>query len=156
MGYVGMQEKRTTVQQYVCVVPYRAIQTSLELCLVTGEQDHHWEFPKILAREDVLHRELALEAAQLIAGVVGELHMEEPLHEFHFSRGVESRLVVAYLMRVRGDVDGWESLPKKRRRRWCFPEEARVRIRRKPLRHLIDLATRQAGGNGNSGGGWPG
>jgi hypothetical protein len=47
--------------------------------------------------------------------------------------------LVAYLF----EVDDPESSQHSRRIRWCFAEEARARIRRKPMRRLIDLALRR-------------
>ena len=51
--------------------------------------------------------------------------------------------MTAYLLEVHGVSDTWP-LQDDVRRRWCYPEEARVRIRRKPLRHLIDVALHSA------------
>jgi hypothetical protein len=54
-----------------------------------------------------------------------------------------------YLMRVTGVDDRW---PKQEthRRIWCLAEEARVRIRRKPLRRFIDLAIHSIGHPGSA------
>ncbi|MEX0978127.1 MAG: hypothetical protein WDZ48_04715 [Pirellulales bacterium] len=47
--------------------------------------------------------------------------------------------MIGYLMRVDHVDDAWPC-DKSHRRLWCLAEEARVRIRRKPLRRFIDLA----------------
>ena len=55
------------------------------------------------------------------------------------SRGDERRSMIGYLMQVVRADDLWPQ-QSSYKRRWCLAEEARVRIRRKPLRRFIDLA----------------
>ena len=57
--------------------------------------------------------------------------------------GSFSRSMSGYLMRVTSVSDSW---PKQssHRRLWCLAEEARARIRRKPLRRFLDLALHSA------------
>jgi hypothetical protein len=47
--------------------------------------------------------------------------------------------MVGFLMHVEDVSDHWPR-EDSHRRLWCLPEEARLRIRRKPLRRFIDLA----------------
>ncbi len=47
--------------------------------------------------------------------------------------------MTGYLMQVSAVANEWP-LMHQYRRLWCLAEEARVRIRRKPLRRFIDLA----------------
>ena len=50
--------------------------------------------------------------------------------------------LVAFLLEVE-PVELADSPKTERKIRWCLPEEARARIRRKPMRRLIDLAIRR-------------
>ncbi len=67
--------------------------------------------------------------------------LEEPLGSFVANRQNERRIMFGFLMRVDDVLDDWPH-QESHRRLWCLPEEARVRIRRKPLRRFIDLALR--------------
>ena len=74
------------------------------------------------------------------------------LDAFDAARGNEARRVTAYLMQVTLIEDDWPGQAT-HRRLWCLAEEARARLRRKPLRRFIDLALRAvASANGSSNG----
>jgi hypothetical protein len=124
-----------------CVVPYRITSSGIEFCLLTPLAENRWEFPKIRL-DDVAGCDAALLAeAGGGAGLRGDVASDEPLGSYVASRGNETRSMHGYLMRVDQVLDPW---PKQHshRRLWCLAEEARVRIRRKPLRRFIDLALR--------------
>jgi len=72
-------------------------------------------------------------------GFQGTVRNGEPLGHFEAARGSESRTMTGYLMQVTevANEGTWQG---KYRRLWCLAEEARVRIRRKPLRRFIDMA----------------
>ena len=84
----------------------------------------------------------ALRQATQEAGLDCAVEVEQPLDEFLPSKGEDADAVTAFLVRVDSEQETWPSWRSKRRR-WCLPEEARGRIRRKPMRRLIDLAVRQ-------------
>ena len=133
-------ENRSRVQVHdACVVPFRHTASGVQFCLISPIADSRWEFPK--ASLDHQGRPLAtlLEEAAAAVGLRGHLHQQQPLDRFVAARGSESREMTAYLLQV---IDFDESLPTPNgyRRLWCLSEEARIRIRRKPLRRLIDLA----------------
>jgi hypothetical protein len=135
-----------------CVVPCRVTSSGTEFCLVTPLAENRWEFPKIQldgegARE-IDHLKKAAEAV----GVRGLVEDDEPLGSYMSSRNNETRSMTGFLMRVNAVDDAW-ARQTTHRRLWCLAEEARVRIRRKPLRRFIDLAlarlSREAG-NGSA------
>jgi hypothetical protein len=107
---------------------------------MTPLSENRWEFPKIRLDEGPCDPARLDEAARS-AGLRGDVDSREPLGSFVASRGNQTRSMHGYLMRVDHVDDSWPS-EQSHRRLWCLAEEARVRIRRKPLRRFIDLALR--------------
>lgn len=122
-----------------CVVPFRHTAAGTEFCLVTPRAENRWEFPKIRLDESGDCQEDHARQAANEAGLRGDVASAEPLGSFVATRQNETRNTVGFLMRVEHVEDPWPS-EKSHRRIWCLAEEARVRIRRKPLRRFIDLA----------------
>jgi hypothetical protein len=106
--------------------------------LVSHISDGRWEFPKTPIDPDLPPAQALSELAASV-GLHGRLFDRQPLGEFHSARAEQARVVTAYLLEVHEVADTWPT-QEDVRRRWCYPEEARVRIRRKPLRRLIDVA----------------
>jgi len=135
-------EPRERVQLHEqCIVPYRVTDLGVEFCLVTPISESRWEFPKIGQSGENGSRSSLLEQAATATGLQGVVQGTEPLGQFVARRGDQARNVTAFLMHVTHVAD---SFPQEtsHRRLWCLAEEVRVRIRRKPLRHLIDVALR--------------
>jgi hypothetical protein len=122
-----------------CVVPYRITGSGVEFCLVTPLAENRWEFPKIRIVEPTGCDEAALGQAAESAGLHGAVIGGEPLGSYVATRRSETRTMIGFLMRV-DDFDAAWPKQDSHRRLWCLPEEARLRIRRKPLRRFIDLA----------------
>jgi hypothetical protein len=128
-----------------CVVPYRLTPKGVEFCLVSTIPGNRWEFPKTETAEDHYPEQALLERAAGGAGLGGRLESDGPLDAFVAARGNLARSMTAYLMRVTSVNDDWPG-QSTHRRLWCLAEEARVRLRRKPLRRFIDMALRSVGG----------
>lgn len=124
-----------------CVVPYRQTRAGTEFCLLTPLSENRWEFPKTRLEDTAECDAATLNNAAHSAGLRGDVAVDEPLGSFVATRGNESRSMDGYLMRVNHTDDPWPT-QQSHRRIWCLAEEARVRIRRKPLRRFIDLALR--------------
>jgi hypothetical protein len=122
-----------------CVVPYRVTSSGTEFCLLTPISENRWEFPKVRLNGTAECDAALLEKAAQSAGLRGTVMSDKPLGSFSASRRDETRSMIAYLMRVEAVDESW-SWQNSHRRLWCLAEEARVRIRRKPLRRFIDLA----------------
>lgn len=122
-----------------CVVPYRLTPSGVQFCLVSPVADNRWEFPKTSLDNEGVSLPALLAQAATAVGLRGQLRDDPPLGHFDAARGSESRSMTGYLMRVVESADTW---PRQAayRRLWCLAEEARVRIRRKPLRRFLDLA----------------
>jgi hypothetical protein len=127
-----------------CVVPFRVTSSGTEFCLLTPISENRWEFPKVRLEETGECDAAALSEAAKGAGLRGHVTSDEPLGSYVASRGNETRSMQGYLMRVDRVDDPWPQ-QESHRRLWCLAEEARVRIRRKPLRRFIDLALRSVG-----------
>ena len=128
------------VQLYeCCVVPYRVTGSGVEFCLVTPASENRWEFPKIRVDDLAPCDPHVLNQAAQAAGLHGEVASDSLLGSFVATRRSQTRSMAAYLMRVDQVNDTWP-WQQSHRRLWCLAEEARIRIRRKPLRRFIDLA----------------
>jgi hypothetical protein len=119
-------------------VPCRATSSGTEFLLVTPLSENRWEFPKIQLDDGDCQSDHLKRAADAV-GVRGGVEMSEPLGSYTASRNNETRSMTGFLMRVKTTDDSWPR-ESTHRRLWCLAEEARVRIRRKPLRRFIDLA----------------
>ncbi|MBI3837693.1 MAG: hypothetical protein HY288_07140 [Planctomycetia bacterium] len=122
-----------------CVVPCRLTALGIEFCLVSPVTENRWEFPKIIIDAQNGQSESLLHQAAAVVGLRGDLLADEPLGQFDSTRGNEARSMIGYLMRVTSVDETWFQQANYRRR-WCLAEEARARIRRKPLRRFIDVA----------------
>lgn len=137
--YTENMAKEPVLLHECCVVPYRITSSGAEFCLVTPLAENRWEFPKIQIVEPTGCDAAALQRAAESAGLHGTATSGEPLGSYVATRRSETRTMVGFLMRV-DDVDVAWLRQGSHRRLWCLPEEARLRIRRKPLRRFIDLA----------------
>ncbi len=124
-----------------CVVPVRATDCGPEFCLVASSSDSRWVFPTVTVDPQAFSRLAILVEAMADLGLGGQLRIEDPLGQFVTSRGRERRTVVGYLMHV-ARVEPLSDEATVSKRKWCLAEEARLRIRRKPLRGFVDVALR--------------
>jgi hypothetical protein len=122
----------------VCAIPYRIRDGRIELCLVLPPRCSRWEFPQSKVRPREAMKRAAVECAKKKAGVTCKLD-PNPLDTISTTQEGRAITVAAFLLLARGEADCDSNC----RSRWCFPEEARARIRRKPMRRLIDLALRR-------------
>ena len=133
-------EKDPTVVRLCYGIPYRRQERIVEFCLFVFPHQRDWDFPQALAPEEDDMQTTKLLAPCAEAGVGGRVH-EVPLGQFEASRGAVTEAVTAFLVEVtEADDDDDGRIP---RRRWCRLEEAKLRIRRKPLRRLLDIAQRR-------------
>jgi ADP-ribose pyrophosphatase YjhB (NUDIX family) len=126
------------VHREVCAVLYRIQDQRVEFCLVSTERTSRWELP----HTEIADRESSLEAAYRCVleqtGLVCHTGQQEPLDDVMATQNRRLVQVVAYLLEAQPGGNGAPH-----RIRWCLAEEARARIRRKPMRRLIDLAIRR-------------
>jgi hypothetical protein len=139
-----MEQKSRVQLHESCVVPYRETERGIEFCLVSAAAANRWEFPHTEANDAPPPGRQVLDQAAQGAGLQGQLDADRPFDAFVASRGNESRSVSAYLMHVTRTDDVWSGQDSQRRL-WCLPEEARARLRRKPMRRFIDEALRRVG-----------
>lgn len=136
-GIATMSGARITVR-IACAIPFRKIGDQIEFCLVAPPGSSNWEYPCAVVTDGELPSDLASRQAELAAGLRGRVLGDDPLDEVASTRGSQRVSIVAFLFEVTHEAPGVD--PLSLRRRWCFAEEARVRLRRKPLRRMIDAA----------------
>lgn len=138
-----MNAAKKTTRKQVCAVLFRFAEDQTDFCLVAHDGDSRWCFPKGLMCEGESPAETALRLATDGTGLECHVMGEQPLDVFGASRGDDADTVTAMLVCV--DDSHEDRVSSGVRRRWCLPEEARVRIRRKPIRRLVDTALRWLG-----------
>ncbi|HEY2881072.1 MAG TPA: hypothetical protein VGJ15_01535 [Pirellulales bacterium] len=163
---------RARKRQTAYAVPVRWHESQLEFCLISPRGSSRWEFPHAVTAPGESAAQAACRAMCELTGMVCRLLDRQPLDDALAlsdteparsgkersrpakanPRAAKERLrtakesasankdispVAAFLLRVEK-----AGAAKSCRIRWCLAEEARARIRRKPLRRLIDLALR--------------
>jgi 8-oxo-dGTP pyrophosphatase MutT (NUDIX family) len=130
------------VHDEACAVPYRIRDKRLEFCLVSAQRTSRWEFPHttIAAGESPL--QAACRCVLETTGLVCHPTNQEPLDDVRATQNQRLVKLTAFLL----EVQPVETTDTGHRIKWCFAEEARARIRRKPMRRLIDLALRRQTG----------
>jgi hypothetical protein len=134
-------EREQTLVQLCYGIPYRRQRSNVEFCLFLFPEQRDWDFPQALDPAGDGDKARQLLAPCLDVGFDGRVD-EVPLGQFEASRADVVEMVTAFLVEVRRRDDSVHTnrLP---RHRWCLVEEAKLRIRRKPLRHLLDIAHRR-------------
>jgi hypothetical protein len=133
-------EREQVLVQLCYGIPYRRQRGGVEFCLFLFPDQRDWDFPQTIDSDgDEKTRQLLAPCHEV--GFDGRLD-DVPLGQFEASRGDVVEAVTAFLVEVNRPRDGVNNshLP---RHRWCLVEEAKLRIRRKPLRHLLDVAQRR-------------
>ncbi len=136
-----MIQKEQTLVQLCYAIPYRRHRGNLEFCLFVFPNERDWDFPQAFDTAGDDEKSQLLLTSCVEAGIDGKLD-DIPLGQFEASRGDVVETVTAFLVEVSpsdGTVNGSHSP----RHRWCLSEEAKLRIRRKPLRRLLDIAQRR-------------
>jgi hypothetical protein len=135
-------QKEQTLVHFCYAIPYRRQRGNVEFCLFVFPGDRDWDFPHAVEPDDS-----GEETAELLltpchkAGLDGRID-DVPLGQFEASRGDMVEMVTAYLVEA-APTDAPVNGSPRPRHRWCLLEEAKLRIRRKPLRHLLDVAQRR-------------
>jgi hypothetical protein len=134
-------QKTQTLVQLSYGIPYRRHRSGVEFCLFLFPDQRDWDFPQALDAEGEDETARQLLAPCHDAGFEGQVD-EVPLGQFEASRADVVEMVTAFLVEA-GPPGGAASKTHLPRHRWCLVEEAKLRIRRKPLRHLLDIAQRR-------------
>jgi hypothetical protein len=138
-GMIGRVVERKLISA-VCPITYRRRETQIEFCLLLIAGDSRWEFP----HSPLVDGETPAAAALRIAREALGIHCRiegDPLGEFPIRRPGLNYQVTAMLAEcVKEDA---ALAAEARPHRWFLCDEARVRIRRKPMRHCTLLAKRR-------------
>jgi 8-oxo-dGTP pyrophosphatase MutT (NUDIX family) len=111
----------------------------MEFCLVSAERNSRWELPFIALSDGELPEAAARRRVWETTGLTCRGEPAAKLDEFIVRQNRQPTHITVFLLQVES-ADATQS---PHRIRWCFAEEAQARIRRKPMRRLIDLAVRQ-------------
>lgn len=128
-----------------CAVAFRARGETHEFCLVVIPGDSRWEFPHAPLRAGEEPSAAALRVLGEQAGWDARLFDPVPVGEFRYLCGSERRVVTAFLLQCDDDrlAAAARAPTESRRPQWFLPEEARARLRRKPMRLLATTAQRR-------------
>jgi 8-oxo-dGTP pyrophosphatase MutT (NUDIX family) len=110
----------------------------MEFCLVATPRASRWEFPHTEIKKEESPLEAACRSVHEEAGFKCRPAKLEPLDDTEATHNRQLVRLTSFLLEVQ-DADKTDA---PRPIRWCLAEEARARIRRKPMRRLIDLALR--------------
>ena len=136
-----MESSSPRPRRQACAVPFRIRGGRAEFCLIASTGDSRWSFPRGDVLSSEAQEESAIRQASEQAGLKCCIEQPQPLGQFPASKVDDAEEITAFLLRVELEHDEW-SESAGWRRKWCYAEEAKVRIRRKPLRRLVDLAVR--------------
>lgn len=140
-----MQNNENEVERRVvpaaCPIIYRVRETQIEFCLLLIEGDSRWEFPHGPIRAGEAADAAASRIVHQQFGFTCRINAES-LGEFHIQRNGAVFEVTAVLAEF---IDEGVARNGRSRRahRWFLLDEARQRLRRKPMRHYADVAKRR-------------
>ena len=136
---VGQDVERKVISA-ICPITYRRRETQIEFCLLLITGDSRWEFPHGALDDGETHAAAALRIAREALGIHCRVD-GDPLGEFKIRYPGLNYHVTAMLAEcVKDDA---AVAAEARPHRWFLCDEARVRIRRKPMRHYTLLAKRR-------------
>jgi 8-oxo-dGTP pyrophosphatase MutT (NUDIX family) len=134
---IGRDVERKVISA-ICPITYRRRETQIEFCLLLITGDSRWEFPHRARADGETLAAAALRVAREALGIDCRVD-SEPLGEFKVRRPGLNYQVTAMLAECVKEDAAADARP----HRWFLCDEARVRIRRKPMRHCTLLAKRR-------------
>ena len=116
------------------VIPYRRVQGTIEVLMITSRKKKRWVIPKGVKEPELSPAESAAKEALEEAGVEGRLS-SSPLGFYRYSKWGGTCNVEVYAMEVETVFQDWEE--SHRHREWVSVMEAIHRTREKGLKRLI-------------------
>jgi 8-oxo-dGTP pyrophosphatase MutT (NUDIX family) len=135
------REVERKVISAVCPIIYRRKEARIEFCLLLIEGDSRWEFPHGALSDSEALVVAALRIAREALGLRCRVD-RDPLGEFQIQRPGLKYRVTAMLAECVKEDSAFASADA-RPHRWFLSDEARARIRRKPMRHCTLQAKRR-------------
>ena len=136
---VGRNVERKVISA-VCPIAYRRRESQIEFCLLLITGDSRWEFPHGAQGDGETLASATLRIAREALGIHCRVDVD-PLGEFKIRYpGVNYQVTAMLTECVKEDASVAADA---RPHRWFLCDEARVRIRRKPMRHCTLLAKRR-------------
>ncbi len=131
-----------------CAIAYRIVEGHFEFCLLLIPGDSRWEFPHGPIADGEHLADAALRLSQELMGLECALCGAEPIGSFEFVSGGSRRDITAFLLQCMADHPVSVAAGA-RRCQWFLPEEARARLRRKPMRLIATVAQRRLNSPGS-------
>jgi 8-oxo-dGTP pyrophosphatase MutT (NUDIX family) len=117
------------------VIPYRVIDSEVEILLITTKRRARWIIPKGVIDIGTTARESAGKEAYEEAGVWGDIS-PEPVGEYEYDKWGGTCTVQVYLLRVHTILGTWPE-GEVRRRQWMPVSDAANSVEQQQLKRLI-------------------
>ena len=133
-------KKHKSVHHQSGVLPYKNINGTLHVLLITTSSQKKWIIPKGNIEKNLTPPASALKEAEEEAGLKG-IVTGESIGSYHFKKKSSGRKckVEVFPMKVEQEIENFEEQDK-RERCWCTIEEAVDKISNKELKEIIENA----------------
>jgi len=121
------------------VIPFRRNRHAIEICLIRTKGRKKWKIPKGFVDPDETPQQAALKVAWEEAGLRGRL-LGEPIGTYDYEKWNLELSVAVFLMEVASEDDHWDE-SRFRERRWIPLDEAFERLKKHPVKSLLQDAT---------------
>ncbi|MBF0622836.1 MAG: NUDIX hydrolase [Magnetococcales bacterium] len=116
------------------VVPYRMVDDTPEIMMITSRKKKRWVVPKGIIEPDLPAPESAAKEAWEEAGIKGDL-LDGTLGSYKYQKWAGTCTVDVFVMRVTEEADKW--LEDFRDRQWVSVDEAVKRIKEPALKEMV-------------------
>lgn len=121
----------------ICAVCVRTSKSGIEYCLSAPMGTTRWSFYNF-ELDGNLHLDRVTSKVETELGLRLKPIQDQPISLLSPSRNVPAGKMISFGYFTHEESDTWPGRHLLRRR-WCLAEEARYRLRRKPLQRLVDL-----------------
>ena len=134
-GCKGMRPKPAWFYRQSGVIPYRVLNGSFEILLITSRRRGRWIIPKGIIEPGLMAVESAQKEAAEEAGVVGSVSTV-PVGEYRYPKWGGACTVQVFALHVHTVWDTWPEAAE-RKRQWMAPDAAAHAVHDPELQQLI-------------------
>ncbi len=117
------------------VVPYRIVDTAIEIMMITSIRRRRWIIPKGLVEPDMTPQDSAAKEAFEEAGIKGTV-AQNPIGRYYYKKWANICRCDVYAMKVEIIHETWQE-QEEREREWIEAKEAINRLRHKQLKVIV-------------------
>jgi 8-oxo-dGTP pyrophosphatase MutT (NUDIX family) len=117
------------------VIPFRIIESRVEILLITSLKKKNWILPKGIIENDLSAQESAAKEAFEEAGVSGEVYLDE-IDNYTYAKWGGICRVQVYALKVKKIHRNWQESDL-RRRKWFSIDNAINIVERKEIRRIL-------------------